>query len=94
MNGALRSDLSRTALDFMDYNKIIRELYADKQRLDRVIRELEQLDDAEQGAGTTLRSRSPRGRKSVGAQERQEVSRRMKSYWAKRPSGTDEPARP
>jgi hypothetical protein len=76
----------------MDYNKIIRELYADKQRLDRVIRELEQLHDAQQTAGTSPPSRDPRGRKSMGAQERKEVSRRMKSYWAKRPSGTDEPA--
>jgi hypothetical protein len=68
----------------MDYNKIIGELYADKQRLDRVIRQLEQIHGAQQGAGTSLRRRSPRGRKSMGAQERQEVSRRMKSYWANR----------
>ena len=68
----------------MDYNKIIRELYADKQRLDHVIRQLEQLHDAQQGADTPLRPRSSRGRKSMGAQERQEVSRRMKSYWANR----------
>jgi hypothetical protein len=68
----------------MDYNKIIGELYADKQRLDRVIRQLEQIHDAQQGADTALRRRSPRGRKSMGAQERQEVSRRMKSYWANR----------
>ena len=59
----------------MDYNKIIRELYADKQRLDRVIRQLEQLPAAQQAAGTSLQPRSPRGRKSMGAQERQEVSR-------------------
>ena len=68
----------------MDYNKIIRELYAYKQRLDRVIRELELFHDAQQGVGTPLRSRSPGGRKSMGALERQEVSQRMKRYWANR----------
>ena len=78
------SGLAPHGFRFMDYNKIIRELYADKQRLDRVIRQLEQLPDAQQAAGTSLQPRSPRGRKSMGAQERQEVSRRMKSYWANR----------
>jgi hypothetical protein len=71
----------------MDYYKIIRELYADKQRLDRAIRELERLElfhDARQGVGTSNRTRGPGGRKSMGARERQEVSQRMKRYWANR----------
>jgi hypothetical protein len=73
----------------MDYDKIIRELYADKKRLDRVIRELERLElfhNARQGVGTSHRHRDPRGRKSMSAQERQEVSQRMKRYWANRRS--------
>ena len=73
----------------MDYDKIIRELYADKQRLDRAITELERLElfhKARQGVGTSHRTRGPRGRKSMGAQERQEVSQRMKRYWANRRS--------
>ena len=69
---------------FMDYDKIIRELYADKQRLDRAIRELELLHDAQHGIGTSLRPRSPGGRKSMGSLERQEVSQRMKRYWGNR----------
>jgi hypothetical protein len=73
----------------MDYDTIIRELYADKQRLDRAIRELERLEllhDARQGAGTSHRPRGPGGRKSMSALERQEVSQRMKRYWANRRS--------
>jgi hypothetical protein len=73
----------------MDYYKIIRELYADKQRLDRAITELERLEllhDARQGVGTSHRTRGPGGRKSMGVLERQEVSQRMKRYWADRRS--------
>jgi hypothetical protein len=73
----------------MDYDKIIRELYADKQRLDRAIRELERLElfhDARQGLGTSHPTRGPGGRKSMGVQERQEVSQRMKRYWENRRS--------
>jgi len=68
----------------MDYYKIIRELYADKQRLDRVIQQLELLRDAKQGVGESLQVPGRRGRKSMGDTERGEVSRRMKKYWASR----------
>ncbi len=68
----------------MDYHKIIRELYADRHRLDRVIAELEQLHNAQHGAEAVPAPRSRRGRKSMGAQERQQVSQRMKAYWANR----------
>jgi hypothetical protein len=68
----------------MDYYKIISELYTEKQRLDRVIRELELLHDGQPDAGTSPLVRSRRGRKSMGEKEREEVSRRMKKYWADR----------
>jgi len=66
----------------MDYHKVIRDLYADKQKLDRVIAELERLQSDESGAAA--QPRSSRGRKFMAAEERQEVSRRMKKYWAAR----------
>jgi hypothetical protein len=65
----------------MDLDGIIRELLAERKRLDRMIRTLEQ-----QGpSGPAPRhSRSRRGRKSMDGAARQQVSERMKQYWAKR----------
>ena len=63
----------------MDLTKTIQELYAEKQRLERIIASLEEL----QGASTALPTGSKRrGRRSMGVKERQEVSARMKKYWA------------
>ncbi|MCC6364764.1 MAG: hypothetical protein IT165_14685 [Bryobacterales bacterium] len=72
----------------MDLFKAIRELYEEKQRIDEVIAHLEFLS-ADRGASTgsstvPLAVRHRRGRKSMGAEERLEVSRRMKDYWARR----------
>jgi hypothetical protein len=72
----------------MDLFKAIRELYEEKQRIDEVIAHLEFLS-ADRGASTgsptvPLAVRHRRGRKNMGAEERLEVSRRMKEYWAKR----------
>ena len=65
----------------MDLGHIIAELQAEKRRLEQAIAELE----------TILASRnevplrcSHRGRKSMGMEERQQVSLRMKRYWAVR----------
>ncbi len=62
----------------MDLQKAIRELYAEKERIDSVISSLEQYL---QGKGPGPEKRR-RGRKSMGPEERQEVSARMRSYWA------------
>jgi hypothetical protein len=59
----------------LDLETIIDALRAEKGRLDRVIASIEEL------TGTTGHRR---GRKSMSAEERQEVSERMKRYWAKR----------
>lgn len=64
----------------MDLHKAIKELHDEKARLDRVIASLEELEKS-------LATNAPlgprrRGRKSMGARERQEVSERMKKYWA------------
>ncbi len=63
----------------MDLDKTLRELYDEKKRIDRAILRLE----ARLAALSGLAS-SRRGRKSMSAEERQEVSRRMGAYWAAR----------
>jgi hypothetical protein len=62
----------------MDVNKALRELHEEKRRLDATIAALE----ARLGNGTRTHRR--RGRKSMSAEERQEVSRRMSKYWEAR----------
>lgn len=64
----------------LDLQKAIRELYEEKEKIDGVIASLEQYLRTK-GAGAPKRKR---GRKSMGPQERQEVSARMRSYWAGR----------
>ena len=67
----------------MDLYKAIQELYAEKEKLERVIASLEEL----QRSGGTLpppATAGRRGRKSMNARERREVSERMKKYWAAR----------
>jgi hypothetical protein len=66
----------------MDLYAAIRELYIDKQRLDRTIAALEELQPAQAGVAALPYKR--RGRKFMGTGERQEVSERMKRYWANR----------
>jgi hypothetical protein len=67
----------------MDLSDAIQKLYAEKESLIRAIAALETLQrDAKIGASVASRSR--RGRKSMNPEERQEVSLRMKKYWASR----------
>ena len=71
----------------MDLYKAIQDLYAEKEKLERVIASLEEL---QRNAGSLPLSPSGgkrRGRKSMGAKEREEVSERMKRYWAGRRKG-------
>jgi hypothetical protein len=66
----------------MDLFEVLRELHSEKERLDRIIRELEALVG---GATPDLaRAAGRRGRKSMNPEERREVSERMKKYWAAR----------
>ena len=68
----------------MHLYKALKELYAQKQKLEHVIASLEEL----RLTGSSVRPQSVaskrRGRKTMGLEERQEVSRRMKKYWASR----------
>ena len=69
----------------MDLSDAIQKLYAEKESLLRAISALEALQRESQ-SGSTAVGRSRRGRKSMDSEERQEVSLRMKKYWASRRS--------
>ncbi len=71
----------------MNINKVIHELYEEKRRLDRVIASLEEMQRTAAVPGALLPEKR-RGRKSMDAKARQEVSERMKRYWdARRKQG-------
>lgn len=71
----------------MDLLKAIRELYEEKERLESAIASLESYARSKESHV----SRAPtRGRKSMSSEERQEVSARMRSYWAARRSRAKE----
>ncbi len=75
----------------MDLHETIRQLKIEKEKIERAILQLEQLqgDHFPSGAGLVLPKR--RGRKAMGPEERREVSERMKKYWdAKRRSKSPE----
>jgi hypothetical protein len=65
----------------MDVHKLITELNAELEALNRVIGCLEKLPGGNPGIMATGKHR---GRKSMGAEERLEVAERMKKYWANR----------
>jgi hypothetical protein len=64
----------------MDLANTIRDLRAEVQRIEATITALESLTGSEQPAP---HARKP-GRKSMGLEERQQVSERMRRYWAAR----------
>lgn len=64
----------------MDVDQIIRELSEERKRLGRIIEALEKKGLE----GVAARTRSTRGRKSMDAAARKEVSERMRRYWAMR----------
>jgi hypothetical protein len=75
----------------MDLYEAIQQLYAEKERLERVIASLEELqrgaEELQRGAGAIpalTQGIKRRGRKFMNPEERQEVSARMKKYWATR----------
>jgi hypothetical protein len=68
----------------MDLYRAIQDLHAEKEKLERVIASLEEL----QRKADTLAAAGPvkgrRGRKFMSESEREEVSLRMKRYWDER----------
>jgi len=73
----------------MDLFEAIQKLYAEKESLVRAISALEALQQGSSIDSAPVR-RSRRGRKSMDPEERQEVSLRMKKYWASRRVSTME----
>ena len=73
----------------LDLYKAIQDLYAEKEKLQRVIASLIDLQ-REAGGEIPLapESRKRRGRKSMSHEERQTVSIRMKKYWSGRRHAT------
>jgi hypothetical protein len=72
-----------SGLTQMDVRETIRLLKIEKERLERAIALLEEL---QVGGGAHPPNITPerRGRKSMPTEERREVSDRMKTYWASR----------
>ena len=68
----------------MDIVKALRELYNEKKRLDAAIAALEARIKAAHSGSRAKPAKGRRGRKSMSAAERLEVSRRMTSYWQAR----------
>lgn len=64
--------------------KAIRDLRAEKERLDHAIALLEDFAGSPPGDGGIQHAAKRRGRKGMDAKERREVSERMKTYWASR----------
>jgi hypothetical protein len=70
----------------MDLRKTILELNEQKEKLESVIALLEELQSTSPPA--VPQTGKGRGRKSMSAEERAEVSARMKKYWAVRRKDT------
>jgi len=68
----------------MDLYKAIQDLYAEKEKLERIIVSLEELQRTAGPAPALPKPAKRRGRKSMNPSERQEVSERMRKYWAAR----------
>ena len=68
----------------MDLYKTIQELYAEKEKLERVIASIEELQRAGTAIPVLPKIGKRRGRKSMNTKERHEVSERMKNYWESR----------
>jgi len=83
----------KRASDAMDLYKAIQDLYAEKEKLERVIASLEELQRTAGNLPNLPKSAKRRGRKSMNPAERQEVSERMRKYWAGRrqPKESSEP---
>jgi len=68
----------------MDIEQLLQQLHADMERLKRAIACLEQLRGTPLATDGLPGKKQRRGRTSMGAEERLEVSARMKKYWAGR----------
>jgi hypothetical protein len=68
--------------------KLIASLKAERQKVERAIASLEELLRSEQdGSESIAVPKRTRGRRSMGLDERKQVSERMKKYWAAKHAG-------
>lgn len=77
----------------MDLHQLIHDLRTEREQIDTVIRDLELLQSAPGPLSRPILPVGRRGRKSMGVEERQQVSKRMKEYWAKRRHRVSDPKR-
>ena len=68
----------------MDLDETIQVLYREKERLQLAIASLEELQGSAAAIPAPTESVRRAGRKFMNPVERQEVSQRMKEYWAAR----------
>lgn len=68
----------------MELNTIIQQLYKRRAKLDELLVSLEEVQQFQ--AAKEKRVKKRRGRTQMGAEERQQVSQRMKNYWVGRRS--------
>lgn len=68
----------------MDIVKVLRELHQEKKRLDAAIAALEARLRSSRTKSGSKPAKGRRGRKSMSAAERLEVSKRMTLYWQTR----------
>jgi hypothetical protein len=78
----------------MDIVKALRDLHAEKKRLDLAISSLEARIKAANANSRAKPPRGRRGRKSMSATERLEVSKRMTLYWEARRAQLRPPSMP
>jgi hypothetical protein len=67
----------------MDLYRIIRELVLERDRLQKIIDSLEEMKH-DRPSGIRIEGAERRGRKSMDRAAREQVSERMKRYWADR----------
>ena len=67
----------------IDLRDVLKDLYTQRELLERVITSLEAMQQG-LAAGLSPQKKTNRGRKSMGAEERREVSERMRKYWGAR----------
>jgi hypothetical protein len=65
----------------MEINRILAQLYAERERVQRAIAMFELLLPSSSGPAPIP---GRRGRKSMGAEEREAVAARMRTYWEAR----------
>lgn len=66
----------------LDLSQTIQELHAERKRIVDLIRKVEEVQQYYSKRPAREETEKRRGRKSMGAAERRQVSERMKKYWA------------